>query len=227
MHTETKLQSINLIPCPETVLPRVDRGCCMKMQEGDEQTRQQDQAEFSIRMHEYQRHDLWWRTDQTTRSMLSSYNRYLVNEQKEILISYPTALLGYPTRLKPKWSSIKGLLAEQDHSWVSPYKRCLHHPPCRRYLQLHSVMQNFLEQQTFTSVELCHHYTPVKTSSSPGQSLLRSPPTASLSKSYLDHRIWSCSIFFSFFFFSPDLHLGSCMVRPPPYRLQVRTKAPS
>lgn len=171
------------------------------MQEGGKQARQQDQAELSILTHKYQRHYLWWRTDQTTCSTLSSYNRYLVNEQKEILISYPTVLLSYPTRLKPTRSSIKGLLAQQNHSWVCPYKRCLHHLPCRRYLHLHSVMKNFLEQQTFTSVDLCHRYTPVKSSSSPRQRLLRRSPTASChksaSKSYLDHRIWNRSIFFS------------------------------
>lgn len=79
--------------------------------------------------------------------MLSTYNRYLVNEQKEILISYTTALI----RLKPMWSSVKGPVAKWDHSWVCPFKRCLHHLPCRRYLHLHSDMHNFLEQQTFTT----------------------------------------------------------------------------
>lgn len=175
------------------------------MQEGGEQARQQDQPELSILTDKYRQHYLWWRTDQTTCSMLSNYNRYLVNEQKEILINYPTALLGllgYPARLKPTWSSIKGLLAERDHSWVCPYKRCLHHLCCRRCLHLHSVTQNFLKKQTFTSVDLCHHYTPVKSSSSLGQSLLSRSPTASshdsASKSYLDHRICNYSILFSF-----------------------------
>jgi len=63
----------------------------MKMQEEGKQAQPQDQAELSILMHKYQQHNFWCRTDQTTCSMLSSYNRYLVNEQEEILISYPNS----------------------------------------------------------------------------------------------------------------------------------------
>ena len=114
-----------------------------------------------------------------------------------------TALLGYPTRLKPRW--------------VCPYKRCLHHLPCRRYLHFQSGMQNFLEQQTFISVDLWHRYTSVKSNSSPGQSLLRSPTASShhsASKRYLDHRITA------FYFFSSSnesflwFYSNSCSIQP-------------
>lgn len=60
-------------------------------------------------------------------------------------------------------SSIKGLLGEWDHSSANPKT---HSSSTLRKLPVSSFScSNFLQKPTFASVDLCHHYSTVKSSS--------------------------------------------------------------